>query len=301
MLLVALMLAQTAQAPGVNGRPPECASLLGLEANVWERAKSPDLRRYCDLVASASSKLSGTSVMAEAALEAARKAEAVLPERAGARALEGRALAALGQAENALEALRTAARMDPRVLEDPSTELAWARVLARTGHEEEASGAYRALLPRASSLPAADRARAAAEAGLVAMDRGPAGLDEAVFELRDAMRQAQDETALAVALALALARDRGGAALEARALLADRIHGDPRVWLSTAKARDLLSVAPAERSALLALALESAHRAEAREAWARYLVEAPASAWTEHARRRLAALGAGGASTGAAR
>jgi tetratricopeptide (TPR) repeat protein len=300
MLHVALVLAQTALIPWSSGRPPECSSLLGLEANVWERAKSPALRQYCDLVASAASKLSGTSVMAEAALEAARKAEGVLPGRAAARALEGRALAALGEAASGATALRAATLMDPRVLEDPSTLLAWARVLARTGHPEEASGAYRALLPRSAALSGGERASAAAEAGLVAMDRGAGGLEEAVSALRDAMRQAQDETALAIALALALARDRGGAPDEARALMADRVHGDPRVWLSTAKAKDLLSVAPTERWALIAFGLEPAHRLEAREAWERYLADAPASPWSEHARKRLAALqGAGGSLRGA--
>jgi tetratricopeptide (TPR) repeat protein len=268
--------------------------LLGLDANVWERAKSPELRQYCDLVASASSKLSGTAAMAEAALEAARKAETVLPGRAAARALEGRALAALGQAARAMAALRDAVTIDSRVLDDPSALLAWARVLARTGHPEDASRAYQALLPRSSSLSSVDRSMAAAEAGLVAMDRGPVGLDSAASALRDAMRQAQDETALVAALALGLARDRGGASDEAQALLADRVHGDPRVWLSTARSKELLSVAPSELWALIAFGLPPARRLEARQAWEQYLVEAPGSPWTAHARKRLAALRAEG-------
>ncbi|HEY6462548.1 MAG TPA: hypothetical protein VIY73_20405, partial [Polyangiaceae bacterium] len=51
-----------------SGRPPECADPGGHAANVWERARAPELRRYCDLVASASSKLAGTAAMAESAL-----------------------------------------------------------------------------------------------------------------------------------------------------------------------------------------------------------------------------------------
>jgi hypothetical protein len=142
-----------------------------------------------------------------------------------------------------------------------------------------------------SALSVADRATATAEAGLVAMCRGPDGLEEAITELRDAMHEVQDETAMAVALALALARDREGASEQARALVADRIHGDPRVWLATPRADDLLSVAPAERWALVAFGLEVAHRLEAREAWRRYLTDAPSSPWAEHARKRAAALG----------
>jgi tetratricopeptide (TPR) repeat protein len=292
---VTLVLAQAAGANWSSGRPPECSDLLGLEANVWERAKSPELRQYCDLVASASSKLSGTTSMAAAALDAARKAEAVLPGHAASRALEGRALAALGKLPDALEALRDAGRIDLRALDDPAALMAWARVLARTGHADEASSAYRALLPRASALASADRAAAAAEAGLVAMGRGPAGLDEAVSALRESMRQAQDETAVVAALALALALDRRGATDEAQALVADRIRGDPRVWLFTQRAQELLTVAAAERSALLAFAFQNSNGREARVAWQQYLADAPASPWAAHARKRLALLGARGA------
>ncbi len=287
---LAVVLAQTGMATWSSGRPPECSSLLGLDANVWERAKSPELRQYCDLVASASSKLSGTGAMAGAALEAVRKAETLLPGRAAARALEGRALVALDQAPGAVAAFRDAATKDPHVLDDPSVLLAWARALARTGHPEEASSAYRALLPRSSSLSSEERASAAAQAGLVAISRGPAGLDEGVAALRDAMRQADGEAALIAALALALARDRGGAREEAQSLMADRVRGDPRIWLSTPRAREILSVAPSERSALMAFALQPARGFEARQAWLQYLTDSPDSPWTAHARRSWEAL-----------
>jgi tetratricopeptide (TPR) repeat protein len=290
LALVAMVLAQAGATTWSSGRPPECSSLLGLDANVWERAKSPELRAYCDLVASASSKLSGTTVMAESALEAAHTADALLPGRAAAPALQGRALVALGQATAAVTAFRDASTKDSRVLDDPPVLLAWARALARSGHIEEASGAYRALLPRSSSLSSVDRASATVEAGLVAMSRGPVGLDEAVAALRDAMRQAEGETTLVAALALALARDRGGARAEAQSLLADRVRGDPRVWLLTARARDALSVASSERLALIAFGLEGTRASEAQQAWQQYLAGVPDSPWAEHARRHLDAL-----------
>ena len=78
----------------VERRPPECsAEIGGATANVWERAKSPELRRYCDLVASAASKLAGTRRWPQAALAAAREADeraarpcgAARARRAGAR------------------------------------------------------------------------------------------------------------------------------------------------------------------------------------------------------------------------
>ncbi len=290
LAVLAVALAQTGDATGSSGRPTECASLLGLGANVWERAKAPELREYCDLVASASSKLSGTAIMADSALEAARKAETLLPERAAARVLEGRALVALGHAPDAVAAFRAAVTSDSRALDDPPALLAWARALARVGNADEASAAYRALLPRSSSLSSADRAAAAAGAGLVAMSRGPEGLDEAVADLRDAMRQADGETALVASLALALARDRAGAREEAQSLMNDRVRGDPRVWLSTTRAQEILSVAPRERSALIAFGLQASRGADAQQAWQQYLTASPSSPWTPHAKRSLDAL-----------
>ena len=118
-------------------------------ANVWERAKSPELRRYCDLVASAASKLAGNAAMATAALAAAREANEVLPGHAAPRVLEGRALAALGKLDEALAASRDGRARDRAGLDDPLALLAWARVLARTGHPGEAVEAYRALSCRA--------------------------------------------------------------------------------------------------------------------------------------------------------
>jgi tetratricopeptide (TPR) repeat protein len=297
MLAPALVLA-LAQAPlpgWTNGRPPECATPMGgATVNVWERAKSPELRRYCDLVASASSKLAGTAAMAQAALAAAQEAEGVLPGHAAPRVLEGRALAALGKLDAALAALRDGKARDRTGLDDPPALLAWARVLARTGHPGEAAEAYRALLPRTAPLSTADRAAAAIEAGLVTMAAGDAGLDDAVAALREALREAQDEALGVAVLGLALALDRRGDASEARALLSDRASGDPRTALATARAKELLVVAPAEASALAALALEASDVAGAREAWEQYvaaLAGAPTRPWEAHARAHLASLG----------
>jgi tetratricopeptide (TPR) repeat protein len=294
--ILALVLALTTWS---SGRPPECADEGGRGGNVWERAKSPELRRYCDLVASASSKLAGSVVrwgagpaagapMAQSALEAAREAERVLPGHAAARILEGRALAALGKLPEALAALRDGKARDPRALDDPPSLLAWARVLARTGHAEEAAEAYRALLPRGSALASADRAAAGVEAGLVAMTRGAGGLDDAAGALREAVREAQDEAAAVAVLALALALDRRGDGDEAHALLSERAHGDPRATLASPRAMELLAVAPAESEALAAIGLEPTDAGGARDAWQKYLAAAPGGPWAAHARTHLA-------------
>jgi tetratricopeptide (TPR) repeat protein len=288
LVAVALVFAQAAA--WTTGRPPECGDPGGRAANVWERAKSPELRRYCDLVASASSKLAGTTAMAEAARDAAREADGVLPGHAAPRVLEGRALAALGKLDEALKALTDARARDAAAFDDPLALLTWARVLARTAHADAAAEAYRALLPRASAISAAERASASVEAGLVAMGRGAAGLDEAVAALREGLREAQDETQAVAVEALALALDRRGDLDESRALLAEHTHGDPRIALASVHAKELLAVAPVEVNALAALALEPSDGAGARDAWDRYLAASPSGPWVANARAHLASL-----------
>jgi tetratricopeptide (TPR) repeat protein len=293
VVLVALWLGQVgATGQWASGRPPECADRHERAENVWERAKAPVLRRYCDLLASAASKLAGTATMAQAALESAERAEEILPGHAAPQALKGRALASLGRLDDALIAMRSAIQRDARAVDDPPALLTWARLLARTGHPEEARTAYRSLLPRATVLSGTDRASAAAEAGLVAMKCGAQGLDDAVASLRDATREAQDETQAVAVLALALALNRRGEGDQAFALLSDHLRGDPRSVLSTARAEELLSVATEEKSAMAALALENSDPGGARDAWQEYVEKAPSGPWLAHARARLAALAA---------
>jgi tetratricopeptide (TPR) repeat protein len=286
---LAVLFAQAASAWS-TGRPPECRAAGDHTTNAWERAKSPELRRYCDLVASASSKLAGTRAMAEAALASAGEAEQVLPGHAAPLVLQGRALAALGKLELASKALAEGKARDPAVLDDPLALLAWARVLARTGRAAEAAAAYRALLPRASALSAADRAGASIEAGVVAMAAGPAGLDEAVAALRDGLREAQDEAQAVAIVALALALDRRGDVGESRALLAERSRGDPRSALTSARAKELFAGAPVEAEAAGAVALEPTDAAGAHDAWEKYVAGAPSGPWAAHARAHMAGL-----------
>jgi tetratricopeptide (TPR) repeat protein len=292
LLLVPLVALAPAAAAGAwsSGRPPECSDPGGRTANVWERAKSPELRQYCDLVASASSKLAGISAMALAALAAAREADGVLPGHAAPCVLEGRALSSLGRYAEALAALSEGRSRDPRALDDPPALLAWARALARSGRREEAAEAYRALLPRATALPTGERVSAEVEAALMAMARGAAGLDEAAAALREALREAQDEAQAIAVLALGLALDRAGNAQEARALLVGRTRGDPRDAIASSRAKDLLAVVPGEGHALAGLALEPSDAAGARDEWQQALDATPAGVWAAHARAHLSRL-----------
>jgi tetratricopeptide (TPR) repeat protein len=302
VVIASLVLAQAAAGGWSMGRPTECSYDGGRRPNIWERAKSPDLRRYCDLVASAASKLAGTASMAAAALEAAREADGVLPGRGAPRVLEGRALAALGRTPEALTALRDARARDPRALDEPASLLAYARVLAMTGQTAEAADAYRAVLPRAVGLGSSERTLVALEAGLVAMELGPERIEEATADLREALRDAQQGDAEDfVVLALSLSLDRTGKADEAGALLSERQRGDPRAIVSAWVSRHPVGVSPPEASALAALALDRSDPAGARDGWEEHLRLAPQGRWAAHAKAHLAVLAGQRGARGGAR
>jgi tetratricopeptide (TPR) repeat protein len=265
------------------GRPPECGvSDAARAANVWERAKAPELRPYCDLLASGASKLAAGAGGAEQALRAAQEAGKRMPGKLAPLVLEGRALSRLGRHEEAWAVLDRARKGDAATLDDPWALVALARSAARTKRLTEADDAYRALLPRAAALPASERGQAYVEAALVALARGPASLDTAIAVFRQARREAQDSAQTVAWLGLALALDRSGARDEARALLAERGRIDPRASLADARARDLVA-APlsTELAAAAALALEPIDAAASRELWKK--VAAAGGPWAEHA------------------
>lgn len=285
-----------AQAPGPVGpsaggwssaRPPECGSLDGGRAsNVWERAKAPELRRYCDLLASGVSKLASSTATVREVLVIADDAERAMPGHAGPGVLRGRALLRLGRAAEALVALRDAKERDDRALDDPVSLLSWARVLGKTGNTAESADAYRALLPRASTLSVTDRGAAAVESGLLALSRGAAGVDDAVAIFRQARRDSQDTTQAVAVMGLALALDRAGEKAEATAVLAERGRSDPRAALGDTRVKEILATvgANAESHALAAIALEAIDVPAARAAWRAYVEAAPRGPWLEHAR-----------------
>lgn len=245
-------------AAAAAGRPPECSARSGRAIargpTVWERARAPELPRYCDLLARGQAQLGGD---AEAARESARLADQLLPGHAAPQVLLARAALALGSPEDAARAFEQARSIDPRSVEDPQTMHDLARSLARTGKRGEAIAIYRALVPRIDLLGTADQralvlleaahlSMAAAGAASVAdaSARPPAGaheeaaargdLDEAIAYLREARLRAQTQLARDVTLSLALTLDRAGdkaqadAALEgeAAALDAARLRGE---------------------------------------------------------------------------
>jgi len=287
---VLLVTAQAASAGWSGARPAECAPLVSqAAANVWERAKSPALRRYCDLLASGAAKLAtGVGVdEAREALAIAEQAAEVLPGFAAPNVLRGRALERLGRWSDAVSALSLAKAHDEHALDDPAALLALGRSLGRTGDASGAEVAFRALLPKAASLSLADRGGAELEAALLALSRGPDGLDVAIAVLRQARRDAQDAMQTMVAMTLGLALDRADQREEARLILAGAAHADPNATLADPRVRSvLLDVgALAEGDALAAIVLESSAPSAARDAWGRYLAGPGGKGpWAEHAR-----------------
>lgn len=286
----ALVLVLMQAASGEGGvRPRECGESGARTANPWERAKEPQLRRYCDLIARGTSRLVGAAAGAGDVVGIADEADALLPGRAAPSILRGRAYLKLDKPAEALAALAEAKKRDDRALDDPVALLAWARANARTGHLEEAAKAYRAALPRTSGLSGQERAAASFEAGMVVMAQGAPGIDDAAAMFRQARRDAQDSMQIAASVALALALDRAGQGDEARAVLAERGRDGSRMVLSDARVLEALASAGVahEESALRAIAAEAADPGAAREAWRKF-VEGPGGKgpWADHARAR---------------
>lgn len=277
-------------------RPKECAVV---HANAWERAKAPSMRAYCDLIASATSKLTSGRENARAALAEAEEAEKLGPDRPAARILHARALERLGKPEEAFQAFSAAQKLDPRSVDEPAVLLSFSRTLARTKRVAEAEAAYRMLLPRASFLDSRERAAAYLEAGLLLMQKGPASIDETVAIFRQARAEAQDSTRAVSQVLLALALDRSGDVAQAQAVLGDR--GDVRSLLEEARIKEIFEIVSAESEAI-AVAAEAQSKdkpQDARESWARYAKAAPKSPWVAHAQEHAAPKRA--AQTGRAR
>ncbi|WP_437967415.1 hypothetical protein WMF04_49050 [Sorangium sp. So ce260] len=291
-------------AAAAAGRPPECSArtsrAIARGPTVWERARAPELPRYCDLLARGQAQLGGD---AEAAREAARLADQLLPGHAAPQVLLARAALALGSPADAARAFDRARRIDPRSVEDPHTLHDLARSLARTGERDGAIATYRALVPRIDLLGTADqRALVLLEAAHLSMAaagaaaKPPAGgfaegarseLDEAIAYLREARQRAQTQLARDVTLSLALALDRAGDKAQADAAL----EGEAADAAAGPDQRAVVDRAAARARAEAARARAADHRAEA-TARARAADQHAGAAAREHAADDLASAAA---------
>ena len=135
-----------------------------------------------------------------------------------------------------------------------------------------------------------DRGVAYDEAGMAARSSGPKGLCDAIATFRQGERDSQDVAQTVAVLGLALALDRAGQKDEAKAVLAERIHGDTRPLVKNALATGVLGVGTGdtEADALAAIGLEASDMTAARETWKKYAEHAPA-VWADHARAKASA------------
>lgn len=260
------------------------------DENVWERAKLPDMRRYCDLLAGAAAKLAAGS--AREVIPLTEEAERLGSGRATPLVLRARAWLRLGRVSDALRDFEAAQKVDAQAVDEPAALHAWARVLARVQRTDESRRAYRALLTRTASLPATERVAAHLEAGFVFMHLGKDSLDEAAVAFRQARREGDEVLSTVALVALALSSDRAGKREQAKVAWAELANVDARAALSSTKARDVLAhVGQAEElHALLATALETKDPKGATAAWQKYM-DAATSPWLEHARAKAQGKG----------
>jgi tetratricopeptide (TPR) repeat protein len=270
-------------------RPPECGvdgTMRG--TNIWERAKHPELRHYCDLLATGTSKLTSPATATDA-LREADEAEQVMPGHAAPLTLKGRALAKVGRYTEAYAAFTEAKRRDARALDDSAALREFARASARSGHAPESLAAFRSLLPRADGLSSFDRAPTYVEAAFQAMNAGTANIDDAIAMLRQGRREASDLLQPIATLALALALDRSGAHDEARAVLDDRAKAKARDLARDPAMTTLLGPLVFEAQAMAAIGLEGSDAPASLAAWQRYIDTAGQTGpWLDHAKTHLA-------------
>ncbi len=285
----------------LDAAPPDSAERMSLAhdcvrlsearpGKVWRRVAQPTHEAFCERLALASSRFAGAPASLEDVLQLCDDAERLVPGRAEPRVLKARALLEFGAAEEALEALMEAKRRDERVFEDPRSMLALARASARTGRGMQAIAAFRAVLPRASTLSRAEGGEVAFEAAMALTAAGPEALDEAMVLLRRACLDAEDALRPLARIALALTLDRAGRGAEASVplqgiglLTRDTLAKSAIVSRALANAGALR-----ERDALAAMALERSRPSDARAAWVRYVQSAGnGGPWLEHARAKL--------------
>jgi tetratricopeptide (TPR) repeat protein len=294
-------------AAAASPRPIECAAgsrHRGTE--LWERARGQRVEIYCGALARGFALLQRAP---DAALKEALAAERALPGHAATRILKGRALLRLGELEEAYSLLSGLAGKTPDAFADPGALHDLALVELLSGRLNEALREYRTLVPRTQLLEdVRERHRVLIEAGGLALALGPANSSEALGYLGEARRLGAPPGLgdLTIGL-LALALDRSGRVEQARALV--REASGP--WVTerlTAELRSpsgeaakkwplgkvlLPALVGSEAHAIVALLAERTDVKLAKAQWAAFLQSSAGQGpWAEHARKKLAGLGA---------
>ncbi len=293
VLVASLATGQTdlVAAAAASGRPEECRpSRQAAGPSVWDRARQPKLRAYCNLLARAQTRLAHDPANARAAAERANR---LYPGRAAPHVGLARAAVKLGKVDEALAQFERALTLDPRSVDHPVAMHDLATVLWRSGQLDRAVEVYRTLVPRAGWLPTRlARARALLEAAHAAMAAAAARGEDAVpaevlAYLREATANPHHALRLDVELALVLALDRAGQTAQANAKL-DELRQVAR-WSVGRRATYLMD--EHDGIALQALAIEPRDPRAAAQLWQRFL-DSPAGQgpWAKAASHRLEQL-----------
>lgn len=286
-------------------RAPECAVLFTKagdknKPNLWEAAKQPALHAHCELLQKAIQRVDSGNFVA--ALDLAQKADDLTPNQPGPFVARGLAYARWGKPKDSAAAFDKAKSLHPRALDDATVLDDYGSVLVRLGKLDEARRAYRALLPRVTGptgmcgvqTQCAAASLAYLTAGVLAMDEGTTGLEEAVAILREARAKSEGELKRVATFALALALDRRGEAEQAREIASDmaKTRGVP-----TEIPPEITARFPGleEAHAIRAIGLETTEPATAIEAWKQYLSNGgDKRTWAAHAKGRVLKLEKGG-------
>lgn len=284
---LAVVLAQASPSPpaAAPAAQIDCKAPGGkARLSAWDRARAPNLARYCDFMAHAEARLAKEPRRAE---QAAAAAAALYPEQAAPLVVRGRVAAQLGQRAEARVFFEQALALSADALRDPGAQLDLAETLREAGDTAGAIRAYRALLPRLDALADEQlRTRARLDAALALALEGPASLDVAVALARVAESRGASSLRSTSRAVLALLLDRSGARAEAAAM-ATQAHQTGALGALTQRGPAALGWG-VEALAVLARLREVAEPQSAAASWEGYLARAGQGPWAAHARARLA-------------
>lgn len=284
--LVIALLAQVA--PAQAAQAVDCAALVG-RASVWDRARAPQLQRYCDRLAQAEARIAQEPARAD---EAAVEADAAWPGHAAPLVMRGRAATALGKYKDAAAFFAQARAIDPSSIEGASSLYAEAVSLRESGDERGSVRAFRTLVPRVSALGSPElRGRALIEAGLTVLSEGPDAASEAVAILRAAtLPETYAAKPLALA-ALSLALDRTGDRAAAQAMAIEAQRTGALLMLARGNSAGDRSLGRREDVVAMVARVQETRDAQAAiVAWESFLSMAGSSPWASYARGRIAEL-----------
>ncbi|MBI5534941.1 MAG: hypothetical protein HY898_19595 [Deltaproteobacteria bacterium] len=288
-------------AANASGRPRECAgpgnaAERAWHPTIWDNARQPQLRRYCDLIGRAQARLSQAPV---AAREAATVADRILPGYASPWVVMARADVAVHRFEDALKEFERARTIDARSVEEPQALHDLAVAQRQSGKLTDALSTYRALVPRLGLLSSVqDRTLVLLEAASVAMSQDD-GLREAISLLAEARSNPASKLDPDVLALLALALDRAGTAAQAAEMVelmrARGLELTPPERESTAYG---YLVQADDAIAMVAISIERSDPRKAAEYWERFVSREGVTKWKDHAKRHLDAARAAAAKKG---